>query len=346
MTRYFLGGDVGATKTHILIADEFGQVCGLGEAGPGNHERVGYPGLVCALQSATRQALARADISIDQITGAGFGIGGYDWLSERQATRRAIQSIGLNAPFDAVNDAIIGLLAGASDGWGIAVVAGTGCNCWGWDRDHRRIGRMTGMGWWMGEAAGAGELVAEAIRSVARDWSRRGPSTRLTQAFGELVGACNAEDLLEGITQERYRIDAQAAPLIFRIAAEGDAVARQLVEWAGSELGSLAIGVVRQIGLESSEFDVVLVGSLYDGDPMLAETMRRTVHAVAPGARFVRLTAPPVVGGVLLGMEQVGVDGRAVRERLIESTRTWFDVARAACPPRAARSRDSYIPGR
>jgi hypothetical protein len=35
----------------------------------------------------------------------------------------------------------------------------------------------------------------------------------------------------------------------------------------------------------------------------------------------VRLTAPPVVGGVLLGMEQVSLNGRAFRGRLIETTK-------------------------
>ena len=319
MTRYFLGVDVGATKTHALMADEDGQVGGFGEAGPGNHEGVGYDGLAAVLQTATGQALACAGLSIDQIAGAGFGIGGYDWPSEREPMLRTIQTLGLKAPLEAVNDSIIGLLAGASEGWGIAVVAGTGCNCWGWDRD-RRVGRVTGSGWWMGEAAGAGELVEEALRSVARDWSRRGSSTRLTQAFIEMIGARDAEDLLEGITQARYSLGADAAPLVFRVAAQGDAVARHVIEWAGRELGSLAVGVIRQLGLESLEFDVVLVGSLYDGGPLLIETMRQTVHTVAPGARLVRLTAPPVVGGVLLGMEQVGWNGRAVRERLIETT--------------------------
>jgi len=322
MTRYFLGVDVGATKTHALIAEENGQACGFGEAGPGNHEDVGYDGLAAAVYRATAQALARAGVSIDQIAGAGFGVGGYDWPSEYEPTLHTIQqALGLTAPFDAVNDAIIGLLAGAPEGWGIAVVAGTGCNCWGWDCHHRHIGRMTGMGWRMGEAAGAGELVEEAIRFVARDWSRRGPSTRLTQAFVERVQARDAQDFLEGLTQGRFHMSAQAAPIVFRVAAEGDAVARQLIEWAGRELASLAIGVIRQIGLESLEFDVVLVGSLYDGGPPLLESMREAVLAVASGARFVRLTAPPVVGGVLLGMEQVGVKGNFIRGRLIETTK-------------------------
>ena len=36
MTRYFLGIDVGGSKTHALIADEQGRACGFGKAGPGN----------------------------------------------------------------------------------------------------------------------------------------------------------------------------------------------------------------------------------------------------------------------------------------------------------------------
>ncbi len=41
MMRYFLGVDVGATKTHALIADEAGAGVGFGAGGPGNHEVVG-----------------------------------------------------------------------------------------------------------------------------------------------------------------------------------------------------------------------------------------------------------------------------------------------------------------
>ena len=34
MTRYFLGVDVGATKSHALIADETGRAVGFGPPGP------------------------------------------------------------------------------------------------------------------------------------------------------------------------------------------------------------------------------------------------------------------------------------------------------------------------
>ncbi len=86
MTQFFLGVDTGATKTHALIADETGRVVGFGVAGPGNHESVGYEGVELALKTSVSQALAMAGLDVAQISGAGFGIAGYDWPSERQPT--------------------------------------------------------------------------------------------------------------------------------------------------------------------------------------------------------------------------------------------------------------------
>jgi N-acetylglucosamine kinase-like BadF-type ATPase len=317
--RYFLGIDVGSTKTHALIADEGGRAVGFGVSGPGNPDGVGYDGLAQVLQGATNEALATAGIARGEIAGAGFGIGGYDWPSiDREPCLQTIGMLGLNAPVDVVNDAMIGLLAGAEEGWGVAVVAGTSCNCWGRDRE-RRTGRMTGFSW-LSEAAGAGELVQKAIQAVALEWTWRGPSTRLSQAFVELLEARDAEDLLAGLTKGRYHLHAAAAPTVFRVAAEGDPVAHELILWAGRELGSMANGVIRQLGFEELSFEVVMAGSFFNGSPLLAEAMGEAIHPLAPGARLVRLDVPPVVGGVLLGVEQAGVDPLPLRETLIGST--------------------------
>jgi N-acetylglucosamine kinase-like BadF-type ATPase len=302
----FLGADVGSTKTHVLIADEGGQELGFGESGPGNHEVVGYDGLAYALKDALSQALASANLRIEQIAGAGFGVSGYDWPSEREPTLRAIETLSLQAPFEAVNDTILGLLAGSSQGWGLAVVSGTGCNCRGWDRYHTREGVVTGHGIRMGEAAGASELVFKAVQAVAHEWTRRGPPTRLTPAFLEYTRFASLGDMLDGVVNGQVKLDAAAAPLVFQVAAEGDPVALDLLHWAGSELGELANCVIRQLEFEKLEFEVVLVGSMFDGGPLLVDPMRQVIHAYAPGARLVRLQKPPVVGAVLLGMEAAG----------------------------------------
>jgi N-acetylglucosamine kinase-like BadF-type ATPase len=201
------------------------------------------------------------------------------------------------------------------------VVAGTSNNCLGRDRLGRE-GRITGCGSRFGEYGGAAEIVARAIQAVAAAWTRRGPATALSQAFVNQTGAADVADLLAGLMRQRYRLAAAAAPLIFNTAAQGDAVAQEIITWAGQELGSLAVGVIRQLDLADETFDVVLSGSVYQGGEPLIAPMRQTIQAVAPQANLVRLNAPPVVGGVLLGMEQVGLDTAVYRQPLLHSVFT------------------------
>lgn len=302
--RYYLGLDIGGTKTHAVIADETGRAIGFGESGPGNHQEVGFDGMFAAVQTALDQALASSGLTCEAIEGAGFGIAGYDWPSEKLDMVSTIERLGLKAPYAMVNDAIPGLVAGASDGWGVNVVSGTGCNCRGWDREHKREGRVTGYGITMAEAAGSSELVYRAMQLVGFEWIQRGPKTALSETFIRVAGAKDLEDLLSGYTQGYYHIGAETAPLVFQTAFAGDEVARDLITWAGNELGELANGVIRQLGFEELAFDVVLSGSMFEGGAMLIEPMRSTIQKLAPKSCLVRLKVPPVLGAVLIGMEQ------------------------------------------
>jgi N-acetylglucosamine kinase-like BadF-type ATPase len=303
MTYYFLGADVGSTKTHVVIADETGRVLSLRAGGAGNPDNVGYEGLRCTLETATGAALQQAAITIDQIAGAGYGISGLDYPAQKAPMLEVIRSLGVRAPMEAVNDALIGVVAGAREGWGIAVVSGTGCNCWGWDR-QRRQGQVTGGGWQMGEYAGSIELASRAVQLVAYEWTRRGPATQLTPALLRYLGETDVVEMLHGLTSGRLDIDAAAAPLIFEVAAQGDAVAIDLIKWAGRELGELAKAVIRQLDFAALEFDVVLLGSMFNGGALLIDPLRASIAELAPQARLVRLQTLPVVGAVLLGMEQ------------------------------------------
>jgi len=318
MARYFLGVDIGGTKTHAVIADENGHVAGFAQGGPGNWEGVGYEGFTRVLLATVNKALEMANVEVGQIAGAGMGIGGYDWPSQRQPHLRAIEPLGLRCPLEIVNDAVLGILAGAEDGWGVSVVAGTGCNCRGWNRDRTRAGRVVGgHGEWSGEYAGGYDIVARAMRAIVFEWVKRGPATALTPAFIQRLGARNLDDLVEGVYLGWYRFDPALVLLTFEIARQGDAQALEVVRWAGEELGMMAVSVIRQLELEEETFDVVLIGSLYKGHPLLTETLAATVHGVAPRARLARLEAPPVVGGVLLGMEAAGLRDYRLRSDLI-----------------------------
>jgi N-acetylglucosamine kinase-like BadF-type ATPase len=305
--RYYLGADLGATKTHTLLTDETGAALGFGESGPGNHETVGYEGMYASMRSALEQALNASALTKADIAGAGFGVAGFDWASEHEITAKTIERLGLNAPFKFVNDTVPGLVAGSDEGWGVVVVSGTGANCRGWDRKHKREGRVTGHGVMMGEGAGATELMHRCMQLVGYSWSKRGSKTKLADALIEYVGAKDLDDLIRGYTTYEYRIGAEAAPVVFRVAQEGDPVARDLIHWAGSELGEIANAVIRQLEFENLSFDVVMTGSMFEGGSMLIEPMQETIHTLAPKARLIRLNVPPVLGAVMLGMEAGGL---------------------------------------
>jgi N-acetylglucosamine kinase-like BadF-type ATPase len=242
----FLGIDVGGSKTHALLSDEMGNILGFGETGPGNHESVGYDGLVNAMQLAFQQAAATENITAHQIQGAGFGIAGYDWPSEKQDTLNAIIHLGLNCPIEVANDAVLGLYAGSENGWGVNLIAGTSNNCYGRDQAGKE-GRVTGAGMLFGEFGGAIEIVVKAVQAVNYQWIRRGPETQLSQRFMEMTGASTLTQLMENMVMEVTPIHPLWAIEVLEAAAQGDSVAQGVIEWAGLELAELAKAVIRQL---------------------------------------------------------------------------------------------------
>lgn len=328
MASYFLGIDIGGTKSHALIADDAGQALGFGKAGAGSWEAVGYQTLSKVLQDITNQALDMAGISANQIAGAGFGVAGYDWPSQLPAHLEAIQPLGLSCPIELVNDAMIGILAAAEGCWGVSVVAGTGTNCWGRTRQPRRIGRVVGGGsGWSGEPSGSVGLVLDAMRAVTFEWTKRGPATALTPVFMQHFGVDTLDELIEKVHLSRHHFEPKDVLMVFQVASQGDPQALEAVARLGCGLGKMAWAVVNQLEIKHLSFDVVMTGSLWNGHPLLEQKFSETVISHAPYARTVRLTVPPVVGGVLLGMEAAGLEPDPVRPRLVDSVRKFLQAA-------------------
>lgn len=323
--QYFLGIDVGSSKTEALIAGESGRSLGFGRSAGGNQQLVGYGGLAKALLAAYEQAARQAGevepaFRAAAIAGAGIGASGYDFPSDRAGHLQAAASLGLTCPLEVVNDGLLGLLAGAQRGFGVNVTAGSGVNCLGRGPDGR-IGRIVGNGMAFGEHGGASEIVQRGLQLVNYAWIQRIPPTALTRLYLEACGAANELDLMEGLSNGRHRLMPSLAVDVLAVAQAGDLAASELARWAGEELGWLAVAVARQIGLQNQAVEVVQSGSIFEAGELISHPMRAIVLAHCPQARLVRLDGPPVVGALLLGMEQAGVDGYAVRGRLIETAK-------------------------
>lgn len=305
----FVGVDAGGTKTHALVADGAGEVLGVGRAGPGNWEGVGLDGALAALRQAVGEALTAAGISPQEVAAAAYGLAGLDWPSDEARLRPLVDQLGLSGPSVLVNDTFVALRAGTRKPWGVVIVAGTGTTVAGRNR-RGEMARTLGLGYPFDDWGSAPDLAQAALHAVARAYTGRGPATSLSDRLVRLVGAADVAELLEGVSRWRYNLFplvADAVQALMEEAESGDRAAREIIVRAGQELGGGAVTVIRRLGMEGEEFDLVLAGGLFrSAIPLLLDTIGDTVRAVAPGARMVRLAVPPVVGGVLLAMDAVG----------------------------------------
>jgi N-acetylglucosamine kinase-like BadF-type ATPase len=256
----------------------------------------------------------------DQLAGAGFGIAGYDFSSEREAHLQAIAPLGLSCPVDIVNDGSNGLISGTSHGVGVNVTAGSGVNCRGRGKNGKE-GRVVGNGIDFGEYGGAIEIVYRARQFVNYAWIKRIPPTRLTKVFLEATGAKDEADLMEGLSNEQYHLFPYLAIEIVNAAREGDQAALEVIRWSGEELGWLAISVARQIEMENDEVEIVQSGSVFEAGELIVKPMRNIIMKCLPKAKMVRLDGPPVVGPLMLGMQMAGIDPYPMREKLIASAK-------------------------
>lgn len=318
--EYFLGIDVGSSKTHALITDDSGRCLGFGRAGGGNHQSVGYDGLKAALIKSFEEARTQAGVEVSQICGAGFGVAGCDFPSDHEPHLQAVATLGLSCPVEVVNDGVNGLLAGATRGIGVNVTAGSSNNCRGRGRQGQE-GRIVGNGSPFGEYGGASEITARGLQMVSYAWVKRIPPTALTNIYLEATGAKNEMDMMEGVSKDYYHLHSFLAMQVIEAAHAGDGAARAVMDWAGRELGWLAVSVARQIGMEQDEVEIVQSGSIFEAGELITKPMRELVLEYCPKARLIRLEGPPVMGAVILGMEQAKFDGYLVRDRMVASAK-------------------------
>ena len=100
-----------------------------------------------------------------------------DHIAARKAVRR--HGVRLARHVEVTNDAAILLAAGTPDGWGVALVSGTGSIAFGRAPDGRTA-RGGGWGYLLGDEGSAYALVLAGLQAVARAADGRGEPTCLT----------------------------------------------------------------------------------------------------------------------------------------------------------------------
>ena len=246
MSEYFLGVDGGQSSTTAVIGDEKGRILGWATDGPCNHAS-GAEAIAKfrrVIRECLSRALSAANLPRDQhFRAACLGMSGGPedktaLLAKMVATDRLVVT----------HDAEIAL-AGALNGEpGVIVIAGTGSIAFGRNAQGETA-RVSGWGHIFGDEGSAFDIVRQALRAALREHEGWGPRTALTPALLEATGTTDAHELLHlWYTPDwpRSRV-AALAPMVSRIAEEGDPTAAAVVGSAARSLALLAASVRTQL---------------------------------------------------------------------------------------------------
>ncbi len=302
---FFAGIDSGATKTLAVVGDDKGNIVGRGRSGPGNYQLVGLDAAMTAVREALDAACAEASRSRGDLARVALGLAGADRPVDFEELERGSRALLGETPFRVLNDTWVALRGGTKAGWGAVSISGSGANAAARSRDGRQA-VLHAMGYETGNRGGAADIVRDAMHWAFCSLERSGPRSLLETEIPKLMGFKDLDEMMT--SSYAYEDLMRVSPLVFELANRGDQAAQDILVSIGTAQGDQVVGVIRQLGMEAEQVEVVLAGSVYKGkNPLLVDAMHLTIHRTCPAARLHLLAYQPGVGAYLMALEDHGL---------------------------------------
>ena len=333
-----LAVDAGGSKIDAVLLRRDGNVMGVARRRGLDHEGTGTEGFLERIADAVVAACRNAGVEPDHQPVAELGmycVAGADLPADDRRIARWFRGRGLTESDVVRNDTFAVLRAGTDRTWGVAVVCGYGTNCSaiapsGWTFRFPALGELSG------DWGGGHDIGNAALWYSVRAEDGRGEATTLRTLVPQHFGLMRPRQLTEAMYFDRIaeRRVVELTPVVFRAAAEGDAVSRAIVDRQADEIVRMGAVALRRLHMTRLDVDVVLGGGIFSsGDADFLERIGRGLERVAGQARVRVLDVPPVVGAALLGLDAIGARPDAQRR-----ARTALTKARLGARPRREKA--------
>ncbi|MFJ8631482.1 N-acetylglucosamine kinase [Streptomyces sp. NPDC093568] len=315
MTARVLAVDAGNSKTDVAVVAADGTVLARARGGGFRPPAVGVGQAMDTLAEAVEEAFTAAGVtSADHVSAC---LANADFPVEEETLAAALHARAWGTTVEVRNDTFAILRAGVTEPRGVAVVCGAGINCVGM-RPDGRTARFPALGRISGDWGGGWGLAEEAMWHAARAEDGRGARTSLSRTLPAHFGLPTMYALIEalhlGRVEEIRRHE--LTPVLFATAAGGDAIARDIVSRLAEEVVTMATVALTRLDLLEEETPVLLGGGVLAArHPQLTDRIEDLLASRAPKATPSVVTASPVLGAALLGLDAVGA-GEEVQTRL------------------------------
>lgn len=290
-----VGVDGGGSKTRALVADGELRVLGEATAGSSNVQGVGLAGAARAINEAVGAALAAAGAPGAPVAAVCLGLAGVGRPEQRAQVEGWADGAFGGAPCAVVTDLEPILAAGTPEGWGVAVIAGTGSSCLARAPGGPPL-KVGGWGHLLGDEGSGYDLARRALRLATQAADGRADALAILRAALDHYGAPNAEALVgRAYTDTAPATVAALARPVLALAEAGDVHARALLDATAADLALLATTAARRLGLGAAP--LALAGGLLGASPYLRD---RLAAALAPALAPAAFVADPARGTLVL----------------------------------------------
>ncbi len=310
-----LAVDGGGSKVDAALLDRAGNVLGAARVPDPKWEDTGDELHMDSIGAALEAAARDAGLDPSARPAAGLGVyclAGADLPSDDRRILRGLRRRGFTGEDLLRNDTFAVLRAGTERDWGVGIVCGFGTNCSAVAPNGRQY-RLPATGVVSGDWGGGADLGQTALWHALRARDGRGPRTSLERSIPGHFGLRSPRRVMEHLYLRRLEGErlAELAPIVFADAATDD-VARSLVDRQADEIVLMAGAAIRRLGMTKLDVDVVLGGGIFRNrfDPFFAR-IEEGLHEVCAHARMAVLTAPPLVGAAILGLDRIGASAAA-----------------------------------
>ena len=305
--RFVLGVDGGGTKTAAKIAaiHEDGTIheLGTGYSGPANVQAVGTNQALANLNSAVNKALAACQMPILSIDCALLALAGSSIASARRDVERWASDRKLATTTQVIHDADPVLAAGTPDGWGVALIVGTGSVALGLDPNGHKV-VVGGWGHWIGDKGSGFDLGREALMAVAEAADGVGQKTELAPMMLDHLNIADPREILAVLNRAkdaRQEI-AGLAPILFAAAAEKDEVASHILNDGALATAKLARVTAKQLSY-SGELPIALAGGVVKASHVYRDLVVEHLQASGIELTVPTVVAEPVSGSLIMARD-------------------------------------------
>jgi N-acetylglucosamine kinase-like BadF-type ATPase len=307
--KYVLGVDGGNTKTDYMVFNTEGDLVNHVRKGSISHEQYSESFDMTRILLKEHITEVLDGIAEPKDVSAAFGLAGLDLPSQRVKLEGIIANTGFTR-FAAANDGVLGVKAGAPNGYGICSINGTATGAVGFD-PKGTFRQVSGVMPFCGDEGGGGALIRGVAAVVYNELFRYGRSTVMTKRVLDLLEITDKHIYQETFIRRFWsdRKDLNSVEVVFILldsANEGDPVAVELLETAGREMARTAAGCARDLDFSDVMLDVVFAGSVWikPKTPLMKDSFKKEFNRLLDcEINFISLNMPPASGAVLWALE-------------------------------------------